>query len=188
MLSSVKRPVPERARVEEPPVSDPAASMTPAHIWREMSVEQRLAAAVALWDDGDSAPQQAEAVHAIARQLRFRPQSVLRLPAEKRARHLAALRIVSESLASRALVVYHLATKRPMLAAFLDALGIPHEDGLIAEGAKDVPDAATLREAAVALLEKFPPADVRTYLLTLAVQDPATWGALGPLAFELIPS
>jgi len=187
MLSSVKRPVPERARVEEPPVSDPAASMTPAHIWREMSVEQRLAAAVALWDDGDSAPQQAEAVHAIARQLRFRPQSVLRLPAEKRARHLASLRIVSESLASRALVVYHLTTKRPMLAAFLDALGIAHEDGLIAEGAKDVPDADRLREAAAALLAQFPPADVRTYFLTLAVQDPATWGALGPLAFELIP-
>ena len=169
-------------------MSDPEAPMTPAHIWREMTAEQRLAAAVALWDDGDSAPQQAEAVHAIARQLRFRPQSVLRLPAEKRARHLASLRVVSESIASRALVVYHLATQRPMLAAFLDALGIAHEDGLIAEGAKDSPDAATLRAAAVALLEAFPPADVRTYFLTLAAQDPATWEALGPLAFELIPS
>jgi hypothetical protein len=162
--------------------------MTPAHIWREMTAEQRLAAAEALWEDGDSAPQLAEAVHAIARQLKFRPQSVLNLPAAKRARHLASLRIVSESLASRALVVYHLAARRPMLAAFLDALSIPHEDGLIAEGAADVPDAAKLREAAVALLAKFPPADVRTYFLTLAAQDPATWGALEPIVRELAPA
>jgi hypothetical protein len=113
---------------------------------------------------------------------------VLKLPAEKRARHLASLRLVSESIASRALVVYHLATKRPMLAAFLDALGIAHEDGLIAEGAKDVPDAAELRKAAVALLATFPPSDVRTYFLTLAAQDPATWGGLDPIVSELIPA
>jgi len=46
---------------------------------------------------------------------------------------------VPESLASRALVVYHLASRRPMLEAFLDSLGIAHENGLIAEGAKDSP-------------------------------------------------
>jgi hypothetical protein len=95
---------------------------------------------------------------------------------------------VSESLASRALVVYHLTAKRPMLEAFLDALGIAHEDGLIAEGAKDAPEPAALREAAAALRAAFPPSDVRVYFLTLAAQDPATWGALQPLAGELPPS
>jgi hypothetical protein len=162
--------------------------MTPARIWREMTPAQRLAAAGALWADADSVPQQAEAVQAVARQLRFRPQSVLKLAPEKRARHLAALRTVSESLASRALVVYHLAAQRPMLEAFLDKLGIAHENGMIAENDKGVPDEASLREAAAALLAAFPPADVRVYLLTLAVQDPATWGPLGPIAGELIPS
>jgi hypothetical protein len=162
--------------------------MTPAHIWREMTAEQRLTAAAALWADADSVPQQAEAVQAVARQLRFRPQSVLKLSAEKRARHLAALRTVPESLASRALVVYHLASRRPMLEAFLDSLGIAHEDGLIAEGAKDAPGPEKLRDAAAALLASFPPADVRVYLLTLAVQDPATWAPLEPIVSELIPS
>ena len=164
------------------------APMTAAHIWREMTAEQRLAAAAALWADADSTHQQIEAVQAIATQLRFRFQSVLKLPLEKRVRHLAALRVVSESLASRALVVYHLTSRRPMLEAFLDSLGIAHEDGLIAEGAKDAPDEPTLRAAAAALLAAFPAADVRVYLLTLAVQDPATWGPLGPIASELIPS
>ena len=169
-------------------MSQHAESLTPARIWREMTPDQRLAAAEALWADADSVPQQAEAVQAIARQLRFRPQSVLKLPPGKRAHHLASLRTVPESLASRALVVYHLAAQRPMLEAFLDGLGIAHEQGLIAEGAKAAPDAARLREAAAALLDRFPAADVRIYLHTLAVQDPATWGPLGPIASELIPS
>jgi hypothetical protein len=162
--------------------------MTPAHIWREMTAEQRLAAAAALWSDEDSMHQQVEAVQAIARQLRFRPQSVVKLAPEKLARHLASLRTVPESLASRALVVYHLTTQRPMLEAFLDKLGIDHEHGLIAEGAKAVPAAPALREAAAALLAAFPAVDVRVYLHTLAAQDPETWGALGPLVGELIPS
>jgi hypothetical protein len=162
--------------------------MTPAHIWREMTAEQRLTAASALWSDSDSVPQQAEAVQAIARQLRFRPQSVLKLAPEKRARHLAALRTVPESLASRALVVYHLTSRRPMLEAFLDSLGITHEDGLIAEGEKDAPDGAKLREAAAALLAAFPPADVRIYLLTLVVQDPDTWAPLEAIVSDLVPS
>ena len=187
MLSSEEWPA-RRAGVEEQPVSQHEAPLTPAHIWREMTPEQRLTAAGALWSDADSVPQQAEAVQAIARQLRFRPQSVLKLAPEKRARHLAALRTVSESLASRALVVYHLTSRRPMLEAFLDSLGIAHEDGLIAEGDKAAPDAAKLREAAAALLSAFPPADVRVYLLTLAVQDPATWAPLEPIVSELIPS
>ena len=169
-------------------MSQHEAPMTPAHIWREMTAEQRLAAADALWSDSDSVPQQVEAVQAIARQLRFRPQSVLKLAPEKRARHLAGLRTVPESLASRALVVYHLISRRPMLEAFLDKLGIAHEDGLIAEGAKDAPDESKLREAATALLAAFPAADVRVYLLTLAAQDPATWGPLLPIVSELLPS
>jgi len=162
--------------------------MTAAHIWRDMTAEQRLAAAEALWADADSTHQQVEAVQAIASHLHFRPQSVLKLPLEKRVRHLASLRAVSESLASRALAVYHLTAKRAMLETFLNALGIAHEDGLIAEGAKAAPEPAALRAAAAALLAAFPPADVRVYFLTLAAQDPATWGPLQPLAGELMPS
>jgi hypothetical protein len=169
-------------------VTPQAEALTPAKIWREMTPDQRLIAAGALWADPDSAPQQFEAVQAIARQLRFRPQSVMRLDAGKRARHLASLRSVSEPLASRALVVYHLAAHRPMLEAFLDTLGIAHEQGLIADGARESPEPAALREAVGALLARFPVADVRVYLRTLAAQDDAAWGALVPLMAELVPA
>lgn len=169
-------------------MSEHDAPMSPARIWREMTATQRQAAAAALWSHGDSVRQQAEAVQAIARQLRFRPQSVLKLPLEKRARHLASLRIVPESMAGRALVVYHLNAQRPMLEAFLNSLGIAHEQGLIAEGAKTAPEPSRLREAAEALLAGYPAADVRVYLLTLATQDPATWGPLEPIVSELVRS
>jgi hypothetical protein len=173
---------------QEKHVSTETAPLTPAHIWREMTAEQRLVAAQALWADQESVPQQVEAVQAIARQLRFRPQSVVTLAPEKRARHLASLHTVSESLASRALVVYHLSAQRPMLEAFLDSLGIAHEGGMIAEESKQVPDEGRLREAAAALRARFPAADIRVYFRTLAVQDPDTWGALVPIVSELLSS
>ena len=165
--------------------SDPK---TPAHVWRDMTPGQRLVAAQALWADEDSGAQQADAVHAVARQLRFRPQSVLRLAPDKLARHLASLHTVSESLASRALVVYHLAAQRPMLEAFLDHVGVAHDHGVIADSPKPAPEPARLREAATALLERFPAVDVRVYLDTLAAQDPDMWGALAPIAAEIAVS
>ncbi|HNV03077.1 MAG TPA: hypothetical protein PLE61_07370 [Vicinamibacterales bacterium] len=159
-----------------------AGPMTPQQVWREMSAEQRLAAARALWADEDSAPQQAEAIQALARQLRFRPQSLLRLSPDRLARHLAGVRAISAPLASRALVVYHLAGQRPMLEAFLAHLGVPHEHGVISDGPTEPPGEDRLQAAAAALLERFPAADVRVYLLTLAAQDPGVWGRLAPIA------
>lgn len=169
-------------------MSHGTGQLTPAQIWRGMTPDERLVAARALWSDPDSSPQQTEALQAIARQLRFRPQSVVKLTPERLAGHLAALRSVSESLASRALVVYHLASQRPMLEAFLDHLGVAHERGLIAESSKPLPDADRLREAAAALLTRFPAADIRIYFHTLAAQDPETWGPLVPIANDLLPA
>ena len=64
-----------------------------------------------------------------------------------------------------------------MMGAFLDALGIAHENGLIQDdGVK--PDAAKLGPAAAQLAERFPPEQVSLYLNTLFCQDPATWEGL----------
>ena len=157
-----------------------AGPLGPARLWRELTLDERMALAAALWNDEESAPQQAEAVQLIARQMKFRPQSVLALAPEKLVRYLAGLHQVSESIANRALVVYHLGEQRPMLEAFLTRLGIPHEKGMI-EGTLAAPDPAALREAAAALALEYPPAAVRLYLRTLAAQDPETWGALAEI-------
>ena len=110
--------------------------------------------------------------------MKFRVKSVLNLPPEKRTKYLATLPNISDAIAARALVSYHLDRQRPMMGAFLDALGIAHEEGLISDEQVAKPDDEKLRSAAAELRTKFPPEDVSLYLATLVSQDPDTWGAL----------
>jgi hypothetical protein len=152
--------------------------LKPARLWKNLSAERRLDTAVAFWAESEDMTSQAEAIDAIARHLKFRARSVTELPADKRARYLCALPAVSDSLAARLLVTYHLTAQRPMMAAFLDALGVPHADGLITADDVKVPDADTCRAAAKALMDRFPEADTTTYFATLVVQDPETWKPL----------
>ncbi len=143
-----------------------------------MSPEVRAAAARAFWTDENAALEQAEAIALIARQIKFRPRSVQALPVDKRAKYLAGIAQVSDLLAARLLVVYHLEFQRPMMGAFLDSLGIKHDQGLIEE---DTPKALTpeaLAKAADALAASHPKADVARYFWTLLWQDPDTWGSL----------
>jgi hypothetical protein len=153
----------------------------PSKLWRQMSPERRIDAARAFWEDEHSAEQQAEAVVAIAQHLKFRPKSAAALPVEKRARYLAGLPVVSELVASRLLVAFHLAAQRPMMGRFLDALGIAHENGLITADDVARPDRARLEEAAKVLRQEFPEQDVELYFATLVGQDPDTWGELQDL-------
>jgi hypothetical protein len=154
------------------------SNFRPSKIWRRMPLERRLDAAGLFWDDEHSADQQMEAVSAIATQMKFRPRSVIALAPEKRAKYLAQLPAISDTIAARALVNYHLERQRPMMSAFLDLLGITHENGLISDENVAKPDAATVRQAAKDLAGKFPADDVSLYLATLVSQDPETWEGL----------
>ena len=146
-----------------------------------MPLDRRVDAAGLFWENEESADQQLEAVSSIATQMKFRPRSVLGLAPEKRARYLAQLPNVTDTVAARALVTYHLERQRAMMAAFLDALGIAHENGLISAETVEKPDADKLKSAAAEIAGKFPPADVSVYLSTLISQDPDTWQALADL-------
>jgi len=152
-------------------------TMTPARMWRNMPAEQRQRVALAFWKDEEAADDQIQAALLIAQQKKFRPKTVVALDDDRKAKHLASIAALPETLAARALVVYHLAEQRPMMAAFLDALGIAHENGLIKDdGAK--PEASKIGPAAAQIAKQFPAEDVRLYLTTLLCQDPETWGAL----------
>jgi hypothetical protein len=150
----------------------------PSHLWKLLTPERKQQAAEAFWRDENAAMEQGEAIVAIAMRIKFRVKSVRELPVEKKARHLVALGNVSEMIAARLLVAFHLAQQRPMMASFLDALGIAHEDGLIASEDLQAPPAEKLAEAARTLGASYPPEDVALYLSTLVWQDPETWGAL----------
>ena len=154
------------------------SNFRPSKLWRRMPLERRVDAAGLFWDDEHSADQQMEAVAAIASHMKFRPRSVVTLAPDKRAKYLAQLPTMSDAIAARALVNYHLERQRPMMGAFLDLLGIAHEDGLISEENLPKPDEAKVKQAAKDLAEKYPADDVSLYLATLVSQDPETWESL----------
>lgn len=146
-----------------------------------MPAEKREQAADAFWRDEHGGSEQAEALGSIAGRIKFRVQSVVRLPVEKKVKYLVGLPAVSELVAARLLVAYHIARQRPMMGAFLDALGIAHEDGLISAEDVQAPDPAALKKAAETLAAKFPPEDVALYLSTLTWQDADAWSGLAEL-------
>ena len=150
----------------------------PVRVWKRLSPERRLAVAEPFWADEQSAEQQAEAISAIALHMKFRTKSVLALPLEKRVKYLSTLPTISDSIVARAMVAYHLETQRPMMSAFLDLLGITHENGLISDETVPTPDPDTLKAAAAELASKYPAEDVNLYFSTLVAQDPDTWGGL----------
>jgi hypothetical protein len=150
----------------------------PSKLWKQMSSDRRVAAAQLFWADDQSTEQQLEAVAALAAHMKFRAKSVIGLPIEKKAKYLSTLPNVSDAVAARALVNYHLERQRPMMGAFLDSLGIAHENGLISEENVTKPDPEQLRTAAGELAAKYPQPDVSLYLRTLVSQDPDTWGSL----------
>jgi hypothetical protein len=152
-------------------------TLTPSRLWKQMTIDQRTRAARAFWEDPEATDDQVQAALLIAQQKKFRPKTVIGLDVDRKARHLATLGALPDQIAARALIVYHLAAQRPMMTAFLDALGITHEDGLIKEESVK-PDAAKVGPAAAQIAKQFPPDDVRIYLNTLRCQDPETWGAL----------
>ena len=155
-------------------------TLTPSRIWKRMSLEQRERVARSFWSDPDATDDQIQAALLIAQQKKFRPKTVIGLDLDRKARHLATIGSLPDTTAARALVIYHLADQRAMMASFLDALGIAHEDGLIKED--DVaPDGAKIPGAVEQLRAQFPKEDVDLYLNTLLSQDPETWSALAEI-------
>jgi hypothetical protein len=150
----------------------------PSRLWKDMPLEKRVLAADAFWRDEDSPDievQQMEVIVALARRLNFRTRSLQALPIERLARHLAQMPDVTDGVATRTLIAYPFTHPRPLMGAFLDALGIAHDNGLITEERVDPPSRERLETAAAAVKGAFDAADVALYLRTLAALDGQTW-------------
>jgi hypothetical protein len=153
----------------------------PSVLWKQMPLDRRRQAADALWGDANGVGEQAEAIALMAQRLKFRAKALAVLPAAKKTQYLLGLPSLPEAVAARLLVSYHMAHQRPMMAAFLDALGVAHEDGMIAEGTEIPKDTDKTRAAVKSLAASFPAEDVALYLSTLSWQDSETWGGLADL-------
>lgn len=161
----------------------PTDRLSPLRLWSALDAETRLAAARSLYaHDWGESPTRREADLTIATVMRFRDAMVRQLPVDRRAAYLAKIGSPTENLASSLLLALHLEQRRPILGAFLDAIGVPHKDGLIAEDHEMKAPAAKVLKAAVAKIgAAFDAADVDLYLATLLALDPDTWGGLSEL-------
>jgi hypothetical protein len=158
---------------------------TAARLWRSLDPPTRERAAHAFWQ---RPPEEAAAAaaRALVELLRIRPQAFARLAPEARVRALARLAQPPEAVADALLVALHLAERRALLAAFLDALGVPHDEGMIGEEVEIAPvDAARARRTLVGLRAAHPPAAIRLYWNALWLQDRERWAGLAAVADEI---
>jgi hypothetical protein len=147
-------------------------------LWKSLPRPERELAARSFWQHP---PQEAAVLAAreVVQLLRVRPQAFHKIPVESRVRALAGLANPSEGVAEALLVALHLDVRRPLLVDFLDALGAPHEEGVIAEDAEiALPAAAALAPIAASLAGKHGAPAVRLYWNVLWLQDRERWAAL----------
>lgn len=158
----------------------PLDKLTPARLWQALDEPARRLAAGAMYDGDPDLRREAD--QALADALRFRPAGVRKLPVDKRVDYFVRRVHPDSSLASTLLTTLHLVHRRPLLGAFLDALDIPNDDGLIPPGHEPEPVAADrLTPAVDDLRGRFDAPDVDLYLATLLALDPHVWAELRPL-------
>ncbi len=129
-----------------------AFQATATRLWKSLTPDERLRAASSFF--AEPPPELAgAAVGALVKARHLRPQAARSLAPDAQARILATVLDPGEPLAQGLLVGLHLAERRPLLGAFLDALRLPHEDGILKEEADAAPpvDAAGARAALGAL-------------------------------------
>ena len=152
-------------------------STTVRKLWKALTPEERAAAIAAAMADDENGWVKTTTRVAVAGAIKFRPQTVATWPRQKLIAEAARLPLDDVQLLSAYLVDLHLGTRRPMMAAFLDAVGVKHDDGRIdteATGAVEVAP-ERLRAAADDIAGRFPLDDVVTYFLTLLLQDHESW-------------
>ena len=157
---------------------------TATRVWKHLPPPDRLTATTSFFGEVPS-ELAGVALGALAKARNMRPQAARRLPVDAQARILATVLEPGEPLAQGLLVALHLADRRPLLAAFLDALALPHEDGVLKEESEGAPITADQARAALQALSGFPREQVQTYLNTLWLQDPVRWAALENAADEV---
>ena len=146
---------------------------TSNRLWKTLSPDEKNLAAAEMVKDPTPLIR-ASVVAVVADARKMRPIAARKLPPEVQAKIVATVRDPGEVLASSLLVALHLGPRKPMLIAFLDALGLAHEDGVLKDDSSTPISLEALKKACAALASESPSA-VRIYLNTLWLQDPDRW-------------
>jgi hypothetical protein len=155
-------------------------TVTTEALWSALTPdERRRGLALSLGDDRDVRRSLVTLLRKTPRYKSFRPTAFGSWSAEQFADALKAPGLLTPDVMQSALIALHVQDRSAMLAAFLDAVGIPHQNGLITDSVESLPvGQAELLAAADALAERFPREEVTLYFRTLLLLDPALWGGL----------
>lgn len=112
----------------------------------------------------------------VAEAKKLRPTFFERTPRDRRHADMATMmsRPRLELIAANLLREWLMKDRAPMLAAFMDALGIPHTNGAVDDLPATV-DEAKLKGAVDALLEKYPAEEVAVYLNAFYTMNDVRW-------------
>ncbi len=169
---------------EKRTVADALSDHGPYAVWDLMTDEEKSLAAQALWRDSDREARAAVEI-TLAKELKFRPGSVRKLPAEKIAARLVRMAPdLPETLLFQYLFYLHMSERRPVMVEFLDAVGVPHEDGVLDLPDDAEPPAAEAVEKAARALLKAHDHQALVYLATLLVADADLWAGIKPVLAE----
>ncbi len=153
-------------------------SNEPVKLWRELSIATRREISLTLWDEGN--PGLIDwAVEVLSKKFNCREQTVRHWPKEKCAAHLADIGNLNGLLAQDILRIYFFAHHKPMMAGFLDSLGIEHESCSISKDHDALPE-DSLKRTISRLLRDFPRDRVELYLRILLGQGP-NWSGLADI-------
>jgi hypothetical protein len=152
---------------------------SPTHaIWR--TIPPQLANEILLAVQKGNKKLYKTAVEVMAPRMGVRVPILIEMP--KAQRHATWIQILGrpemEVLSFNILSAWLIEAQRPMLCAWLDALGIEHGDNGCADTFPLEPDAAVLKKGVDTLLEKFDPQIVSIYLRTFNHIDETHWAAL----------
>jgi hypothetical protein len=126
----------------------------------------------------------AATLHTLAQQRKLRPVFLQRKPKPERHEWLRGIlaKKVNAGVAAQVLQVWLVACHAPMLCAFLDALGIAHDEDGTLQDLPTAPAPEAIRAAVDQLLAAYSPEDVRVYLHAFqALDENGGWPSLGDL-------
>lgn len=128
-------------------------------------------------------PSYALALQTLASQRKFRPVFIERKPPVERHAWMQQQlsRSVNEELSGNILGLWLTGPQAPMLAAFLDSLGIAHDGKGSIDTLPSAPTKEALQAAVDALLANFPADHVKAYLHAFQLSEPTAWPPLGEL-------
>lgn len=165
-------------------LKDAIESRGPYAVWDLMDEEEQRAAAAALWDNADR-ESRAMIEALLANDLKFRPHMVRRLSTDRVVGRLTRLaKTVPENVLFQFLFHLHMADRRALLTEFLDAVGLPHENGVLdLPDNPDTPDPETVAAAGRDLVTAHGQQGL-AYLATLKVADDEFWAGVDPVLAE----